>query len=40
MVGTPSILDPAPCALGISTAFTGGGKYKPDDVSIHGVSSG
>jgi hypothetical protein len=31
-VGTPSILVPAPCAFGISTAFTGGGKYDPDDI--------
>src|SRR5437762_7605351 len=31
-VGTPRILVPPPCGLGISTAFTGGGKYVPDDI--------
>ena len=31
-VGTPSILVPGPCAFGISTALTGGGKYEPDDI--------
>ena len=30
-VGTPRILVPPPCALGISTALTGGGKYVPED---------
>ena len=30
-VGTPRILVP-PCDFGISTAFTGGGKYVPDDI--------
>ena len=30
IVGTPSILTPAPCGLGISTALTGGGKYDPE----------
>src|SRR5258708_14902672 len=31
-VGTPRILTPPPCGLGISTARTGGGKYVPDDI--------
>ncbi len=31
-VDTPSILVPVPCAFGISTAFTGGGKYVPEDI--------
>jgi hypothetical protein len=31
-VGTPSILVPGPCAFGISTAITGGGKYVPEDI--------
>ena len=31
-MGTPSILVPGPCAFGISTAFTGGGKYVPEDI--------
>src|SRR5882757_10737150 len=30
-VGTPRILVP-PCDFGISTAFTGGGKYVPEDI--------
>jgi hypothetical protein len=33
-VGTPRILTPPPCGLGISTARTGGGKYVPDDIRI------
>jgi hypothetical protein len=31
-VGTPSIRVPGPCAFGISTALTGGGKYVPEDI--------
>src|SRR5262249_33254359 len=31
-VGTPSKRTPLPPAFGISTAFTGGGKYEPDDI--------
>src|ERR1700728_1446749 len=31
-VGTPSTRTPLPPALGISTAFTGGGKYEPVDI--------
>ena len=31
-VGTPSTRTPLPPAFGISTAFTGGGKYVPDDI--------
>ena len=27
--------DPLPPAFGISTAFTGGGKYEPDDIRFH-----
>ncbi len=33
-VGTPRILTP-PDAFGISTAFTGGGKYDPEDILFH-----
>ena len=33
-VGIPRILTP-PDAFGISTAFTGGGKYDPDDIRFH-----
>jgi hypothetical protein len=32
MAGTPSTRVPPPCGLGISTAFTGGGKQVPDDI--------
>jgi hypothetical protein len=28
----PKVLVPPPWGLGISTAFTGGGKYDPDDI--------
>jgi hypothetical protein len=31
-VGTPRILVPPPCGFGISTAFTAGGKYVPEDI--------
>src|SRR5258708_13989916 len=31
-VGTPSKRTPPPCAFGISTPLTGGGKYDPDDI--------
>ena len=30
-MGTPSTRTPLPPGLGISTAFTGGGKYVPED---------
>ena len=36
MVGIPSFLVP-PFALGISTCFTGGGKYVPDDIRFHSL---
>ena len=36
-VGTPSILTPLPPAFGISTAFTGGGKYEPDDIRFQSL---
>ena len=32
IVGTPRVLVPPPCGLGISTASTGGGKYDPEDI--------
>jgi hypothetical protein len=35
-VGTPSFLVP-PLAFGISTCFTGGGKYDPDDIRFHSL---
>ena len=35
-VGTPSFRVP-PDALGISTCFTGGGKYDPDDIRFHSL---
>src|SRR6266516_5988323 len=34
-VGTPSTRTPRPCGLGISTAFTAGGKYVPEDIRFH-----
>jgi len=34
-VGTPSFLTPPPCGFGISTSFTGGGKYDPEDIRFH-----
>jgi hypothetical protein len=36
-VGTPRILTPLPAGLGISTIFTGGGKYEPDDIRFHSL---
>src|ERR1035441_746077 len=35
-VGIPSFLTP-PFAFGISTCFTGGGKYDPDDMRFHSL---
>ena len=35
-VGIPSFLVP-PFAFGISTCFTGGGKYDPDDIRFHSL---
>src|SRR5260370_34683556 len=35
-VGIPSFLVP-PFAFGISTCFTGGGKYDPDDIRFHNL---
>src|SRR5439155_10261097 len=35
-VGIPSFLVP-PFAFGISTCFTGGGKYEPDDIRFHSL---
>src|SRR5215831_6704051 len=35
-VGIPSFLVP-PFAFGISTCFTGGGKYDPDDMRFHSL---
>src|SRR5208337_1120654 len=35
-VGMPSFLVP-PFAFGISTCFTGGGKYDPDDIRFHSL---
>jgi len=35
-VGMPSFLMP-PVAFGISTCFTGGGKYEPDDIRFHSL---
>src|ERR1039457_4668545 len=35
-VGIPSFLVP-PFAFGISTCFTGGGKYAPDDIRFHSL---
>src|ERR1700756_2890175 len=35
-VGIPSLLVP-PFAFGISTCFTGGGKYEPDDIRFHSL---
>src|ERR1700739_3790639 len=35
-VGMPSFLVP-PFAFGISTCFTGGGKYEPDDIRFHSL---
>jgi hypothetical protein len=35
-VGIPSFLVP-PSAFGISTCFTGGGKYDPDDMRFHSL---
>ena len=32
IVGTPRTLVPPPWGFGISTAFTGGGKYDPSDI--------
>src|SRR5882757_1857604 len=35
-VGIPGLLVP-PFAFGISTCFTGGGKYEPDDIRFHSL---
>src|ERR1039458_7565109 len=35
-VGIPSFLVP-PFAFGISTCFTGGGRYDPDDIRFHSL---
>src|SRR4051812_17069515 len=35
-VGTPNFRTP-PVALGISTCFTGGGKYDPDDIRFQSL---
>jgi hypothetical protein len=35
-VGIPNLRVP-PFAFGISTCFTGGGKYDPDDIRFHNL---